>query len=241
MSSTVCLDFGNTRLKAGIVIDGNCVEEYFLDDAPISQLSEILIAHEPTYSILSSVINEMPEVESLLRAHTIFHKLSHTSKLPFTTPAAKPETIGPDRLALCAAAVQIFPNQHNLVIAMGSCITYNYINNAHEFLGGSISPGMEMRFKSMHQFTAKLPEVKLGTLTPLIGYDTRTNLQSGVLFGTAYEIDGFIDAYKKRYSNFNTLFTGGAARHLAPHIKNKIFADRFLIYKGLYAICKANL
>lgn len=241
MSSTLCIDFGNTRLKAAILRNGNCVEEYFLDDSPLNHLSEILISQKPTYSILSSVINEMPEVETLLSAHTIFHKLSHTSKLPFTTPAAKPETIGPDRLALCAAAVQIFPNQHSLVIAMGSCITYNYINNAHEFLGGSISPGMEMRFKSMHQFTAKLPEVKPGPLTPLIGYDTRTNLQSGVLFGIAYEIDGFIEAYKKRYSNFNTLLTGGAARHLAPHIKNKIFADPFLIYKGLYAICKSNL
>lgn len=239
MSSTLCIDFGNTRLKAAILVDGNCIEEFFLN-APIAQLSEILKLHQPTYSILSSVIDNMPDVDALLNAHTLFHKLSHTSKLPFTTPAAKPETIGPDRLALCAAAVQIFPHQHNLVIAMGSCITYNYINSAHEFLGGSISPGMEMRFKSMHQFTAKLPEVKPSPLIPFIGYDTGTNLQSGVLFGIAYEIDGFIDAYKKRYSNFNTIFTGGAARYLAPHIKNKIFADPFLIYKGLYAICKEN-
>lgn len=240
MNSTFCLDFGNTRFKAALVSTDGLVQEFVLEADPLAGIAAVIEQYKPAYSILSSVVNDMPQVENLLSANTYFHKLTHTSKLPFTTPASKPETIGADRLALCAAAVELFPNQHNLVIALGSCVTYNYINQFNEFLGGSISPGMEMRFKAMHQFTAKLPEEKPGPLVPLIGYDTRTNLQSGVLLGMAYEIDGFIQAYATRYSNFNTLFTGGAARHLAPHIKSRIFADPFLIYKGLYAICKAN-
>lgn len=240
MNSTLCLDFGNTRFKAALVADGHCEEEFILNTDPIQEITNIVEQYKPTHSILSSVVNDMPQLENLLGTYTRFHKLTHNSKLPFTTPASRPETIGADRLALCAAAIELFPQQHNLVIALGSCITYNYINNNNEFLGGSISPGMEMRFKAMQQFTAKLPEEKPGPLIPLIGYDTRTNLQSGVLLGMAFEIDGFVQAYAERYSNFNTLFTGGAARHLAPHIKSKIFADPFLIYKGLYAICKSN-
>jgi type III pantothenate kinase len=153
--------------------------------------------------------------------------------LPFTQ-------IGADRLALSAAAVYFFPKQHNLVIGMGSCITYNFINADHEFLGGGISPGMEMRFKSLHTFTALLPLVEKDWNLPLVGYDTRTNILSGVILGMAKEIDGMIDAYAEKYGNFNVLLTGGDAPYFVYHLKNKIFADPNLIYKGLYAISEVN-
>ncbi|HLF47301.1 MAG TPA: type III pantothenate kinase, partial [Chitinophagaceae bacterium] len=148
--------------------------------------------------------------------------------------------IGADRLALSAAAVYFFPNQHNLVIGLGSCVTYNFINKDHEFLGGGISPGMEMRMKALNQFTAKLPVIIPDGNVPLIGYDTATNILSGVVMGMANEIDGFISAYKQRYSNFNVHLTGGDIVHLAPHLKNQIFADPELIFKGLYAISEIN-
>jgi pantothenate kinase, type III len=123
---------------------------------------------------------------------------------------------------------------------MGSCITYNFINADHEFLGGGISPGMEMRMKSLNQFTAKLPIVKPDGNVPLVGYDTVTNILSGVVMGMAKEIDGFIDIYKERYGNFNVHLTGGDLVYLAPHLKNQIFADPELIFKGLYAISEVN-
>ena len=88
--------------------------------------------------------------KEILAAKTRYHKLSHLTKLDFTTPVGKPETIGADRLALAAAAVHFFPVKNNLVIGMGTCITYNFINQYNEFVGGAISPGMEMRFKSLH-------------------------------------------------------------------------------------------
>jgi type III pantothenate kinase len=92
----------------------------------------------------------------------------------------------------------------------------------------------------MNQFTAKLPLVKADDNVPLIGYDTDTNLLSGVVLGMAKEIDGFIDAYEERFGNFNVLLTGGDLVHLAHHLKNKIFADPDLIFKGLYAISEVN-
>jgi type III pantothenate kinase len=99
---------------------------------------------------------------------------------------------------------------------------------------------MEMRLKSLRDYTAKLPLVKADWNFPLIGYDTRTNILSGVILGMAKEIDGMIDAYKERYDNFNVVLTGGDIPYLAAHFKNKIFADPDLIYKGLYAISEVN-
>lgn len=238
--NTLCFDFGNTRLKVGFFKNAKLTEVIVLESDTFDTIESLIKKFEPQKAILSSVINHNPEIENLLASKAKFHKLNYLSKLPFTTPVGKPETIGADRLALSAAAVYFFPKQHNLVIGMGSCITYNFINADHEFLGGGISPGMEMRMRSLNQFTAKLPIVKPDGNVPLIGYDTVTNILSGVVMGMANEVDGFINSYKERFSNFNVHLTGGDLVYLAPHLKNQIFADPELIFKGLYAISEVN-
>jgi type III pantothenate kinase len=176
----------------------------------------------------------------VLSANTAFHRLSSATKLNFTVPVSKPETVGADRLALIAAAVRYFPGKNNLVIGLGSCITYNFVNQYNAFLGGSISPGMEMRFRSMHEYTAKLPLVQASWTFPLTGYDTKTNIQSGVIEGMACEIDGIIGKYTERYGNFNAVLTGGNSPHFASQLKNKIFADHNFLFKGLYALSELN-
>lgn len=237
---TICFDFGNTRRKYAIFDDSRQRLSGSLTDDEPATIEALLDQYRPQWSILSSVIVHNPVIETLLAARTQFHKLSHQTRLPFTTPVGKPETIGADRLALSAAAVGLFPGKNNLVVALGTCITYNFINKFHEFIGGGISPGMEMRFKSLNTFTAFLPVIKEDWNFPLAGYDTRTNILSGVLLGMAKEIDGFIDAYNERYSNFNVLLTGGNCTHFVPHLKNRIFADPDLLFKGLYAISEHN-
>ncbi len=237
---TVCLDFGNTRQKAAIFEADQVKEILVLDKDLYTAVEHLIEQYKPAQSILSSVINHDPEVDVLLNRTTQFHRLSNLSKLPLSIPVGKPETVGADRLAIAAAAVYLFPKQNNLAIGLGSCITYNFINQFHELIGGSISPGMEMRFRAMHQFTAKLPLVEADWNVPLVGYDTKTNLQSGVVLGMAKEIDGIIEAYAERYGNFNVLLTGGDNRIFEPHLKNKIFADPDLIFKGLYAISQIN-
>ena len=238
--TTICFDFGNTRLKYAVFEDDNQRVTGILDNDQEISLEVVLDKYQPSKSILSSVINHNPGIEKLLSRRTQFHKLSHLTRLPFTTPVGKPESIGADRLALCAAAVKFFPRKNNLVIALGTCITYNFINKFHEFTGGGISPGMDMRFKSLNTFTALLPVIKEDWNFPLIGYDTRTNILSGVILGMAKEIDGFIDAYSARYDNFNVLLTGGNCTYFVPHLKNQIFADPDLLFKGLYAISECN-
>jgi type III pantothenate kinase len=240
MPVTICFDFGNTRLKAAVFESNQLQEIIILNNDSKESIEDIIQKFKPAFSILSSVINHQPVVEEVLSQHTNFHLLSHLTQLPFTTPVGKPETIGADRLALCAASVYLFPKKNNLAIGIGTCITYNFINNQNQFLGGSISPGLEMRFKSMNQLTAKLPLVNMEWNFPLIGYDTKTNLLSGVAWGMAKEIDGIIDAYAEKYGNFNVLLTGGDTVHFAPLLKNQIFADPQLIFKGLYAISEYN-
>src|SRR6188768_3026407 len=157
MSKTLCLDFGNTRLKTALFEKADLKEMIVLNEDPLHHLREILVQHQPSTSILSSVIDHDIQIEELLKSKTQFHKLNSQSRLPFTIPVGKPETVGADRLAIAAASVSLFPQKNNLAIGLGSCITYNFINQSVELIGWAISPGMEMRFKSMHQFTAKLP------------------------------------------------------------------------------------
>lgn len=240
MQTTLCFDFGNTRLKCAVFEEEVLKDIIILEDSGAPAILQLIHQYKATHAVLSSVVNHPKEIEEVLAAETVFHKLDYTSKLAFTTPVGKPETIGADRLALVAAAVHRHPNQHNLVIGLGSCITYNFVNKFHEFLGGSISPGLEMRFKAMHEYTARLPFIKPDWNFPLVGYDTRTNMLSGVIMGMTKEIDGIIEEYALKYRNFNVLLTGGDMGFFVPHLKKKIFADPHLIYKGLYAINKSN-
>ncbi|MBS1664276.1 MAG: type III pantothenate kinase [Bacteroidetes bacterium] len=240
MSTTLCFDFGNTRMKCAVFTDGNFITEQVLEDDGDARIKALLDQYKPDKSILSSVINHNPGLEEVLSSATRFHKLGHQSKLPVTTPVGKPETIGADRLALVVAAVTAFPGKNNLVIGLGSAVTYNYVNKYKEFVGGGISPGMEMRLKSLNTFTAKLPLVKADWNFPLAGYDTRTNILSGVILGMAKEIEGIIEAYEEKYDNFNVLLSGGDATYFSRHLKKKIFTDPYLIYKGLYAISEFN-
>ncbi len=240
--TTLCIDFGNTRQKAAFFIGNTLSEVIYFETDLYGSLEKMLIRLKPDRSILSSVINHPVEIETLLTASCKLHVLeAGISKLGFSTPVGKPSTIGADRLALCAAAVLLYPQQNNLIIGLGSAVTYNFVNVFNEFLGGGISPGMHMRMKALNNFTAKLPIVEPEWNVPLVGYDTKTNIQSGVVLGMAFEIDGFVAAYRQKYGAFNVLLTGGDSVHLAPHLKSLIFADPDLLFKGLYAICDLNV
>jgi type III pantothenate kinase len=240
MAITICLDFGNTRLKY-VVFHGDAIEASgVLVGSSAGDLLPVLDRFRPDRSILSSVVDHDRSLEELLASRTRYHKLSHETRLPFTVPVGKPETMGADRLALAAAAVTFFPGRHNLVIGLGTAITFNFISQDHQFLGGSISPGMEMRFRSLHEYTAKLPLVKKDWNFPLTGYDTRTNILSGVILGMAAEIDGIIASYAAKYANFNVVLTGGDCTYFARHLKNRIFADPDFLSKGLYALSETN-
>ena len=237
---TICVDLGNTRKKAAVIEDGQLLQIVTLEKDGIDQITDLVKTFQPEKSILASVIHHDKKMEDVLSSTTKFHRLHHASKLNFSLAVGKPETMGADRLALAAAVVHFFPNKNNLVIGLGTCITYNFIDQSAVFLGGSISPGMEMRLKSLKDYTALLPLVEKEWNFPLIGYDTKTNILSGVILGMAKEIEGIVAAYEEKYSNFNVVLTGGDCTYFERLIKKKIFADPDLLFKGLYAISETN-
>ncbi|MEO6915101.1 MAG: type III pantothenate kinase [Chitinophagaceae bacterium] len=237
---TICFDLGNTRRKYAVFCEENLEVTDSIEGDLVFGTKELLERYKPDKSILSSVINHDPELEKLLADHTNFHKLTATSRLNFVSVVTKPETVGADRLALMAASVSLYPDSNVLAIGLGTCITYNFVNKYGQFLGGGISPGMDMRFRSLQELTAMLPLVRENWNFPLVGYDTETNILSGVILGMAKEIDGFIDEYAKKYENFNAVLTGGNSTYFVPYLKKQIFADPNLIFKGLYAISECN-
>ncbi|HEU0227665.1 MAG TPA: type III pantothenate kinase [Arachidicoccus soli] len=239
MKKTLCFDFGNSRYKCGVMEAGIFKKEIILDGSS-EEINDILEVEKPEKTILSSVVRHDEKIEEILAARSSFHKVTYQSKMDISVPSGQEKTVGSDRWAMLAGAMNLFPKQHNLIIGLGSCITFNFINKFNQFLGGSISPGLNMRLKSLQHYTAQLPLVEPDWNFPLIGYDTRTNILSGVIGGMSKEIDGIVDEYKVKYNKFNVLLTGGDLPFFVPHIKNKIFADPYLIYKGLYFISEKN-
>ena len=234
---TLCFDFGNSRLKCALMADDEVREERVLQGTP-EEMVALLQEFTPDMTILSSVTNHDPDIEKVLKDYGHFLKIGPDSQFPITVPSGQAKTVGADRWAMLMAARQQFKGQHNLIIALGTCITTNFLDKFDHFLGGAISPGLQMRLKSLHEYTAALPLVEPNWNFPLTGYDTRTNILSGVILGMAAEIDGIIDRYKTRYSKFNILMTGGDIGFFTPHLKNSVVSDPHLIYKGLYYIGK---
>ncbi|MDE1192536.1 MAG: type III pantothenate kinase [Arachidicoccus sp.] len=239
MQKTLCFDFGNTRYKCGVMQDGSFIKEIILNN-DISQIQQLLQQEKPDNAILASVVNHDEAIENVIKEYGHFVKVSSECKLNITVPSGQEKTVGADRWAMLSGAIAQFPQKHNLIVGLGTCITFNFINKFNEFLGGAISPGLYLRLKSLNDYTALLPMVEPNWNFPLIGYDTKTNIQSGVILGMSKEIDGVIEEYKERYNNLNVLITGGDLPFFHNHIRSKIISDPYLIYKGLYYISKNN-
>ncbi len=164
--------------------------------------------------------------------------------LPITNAYLSPETLGFDRLAQCVGARKYYPNGNLLVISCGSCITYNFLNHSNEFIGGGISPGINMRFKALHNYTSGLPFVETKDsydVFELIGRTSEESIISGVLHGIRAEIDGIIDSYEENYENLTCIITGGNWSYFAYSLKNKIFAHPNLVLFGLNSILQNNV
>ena len=161
------------------------------------------------------------------------HFISNEDPFPFFNDYQTPQTLGIDRMVLAAGATLQFPNQNRLVIDAGTCVTFDFIDETNKYHGGAIAPGLRLRYESLHNFTAKLPLLTLETPKDLIGKSTSESIHSGVVNGLVYEIDGFIEEYKARYSNFIIILTGGDTDFLAKRLKNTIFANSNFLLESL--------
>lgn len=238
------IDWGNTLAKAAVF---NIVTEKIAErhswpvDEAAYHIGVLLGSIAPKAVILSAVMDIPQELTDALATQPHYIKLDSDTRLPVMNAYHSAQTLGPDRLAAVVAANHLFPDKNNLVIAAGTCITYNFITTNRAFRGGAISPGIRMRLDAMHHFTGKLPQVETKGELLLLGYDTETCMRTGALYGAAAEVHGMIQAYGAEYPLFNPILTGGDAPFLARQLKMDIFADPDLVLKGLFLILKHNV
>lgn len=225
------IDIGNTRIKAGLF------ENKELKTVRVYNDTQALLS-DPILADVSRIM-----IASVTMAHEpIMNSLAHKNPILFTTATPVPlknkyktSTLGTDRLAASLGSMYFKPNANVLTVDAGTCIKYNFVNHQNEFLGGAISPGLEMRAKALHTFTSKLPEVKLDTsFTQLIGDDTTSSILSGVMLGAVAEVEKTIEWYMAQHKGLQVFFTGGDADYLCGQLKSRFFVNPNLVLYGLY-------
>lgn len=242
MSCNLCIDWGNTLVKAAIFVKGELTESFSFDpETAENGIGGLINECQPSYAIISSVTSASADTENMLES-TVKRLIKMDDRTP--TPvmnAYSSDTVGADRLAMAVGANSMFPDKNNLVVCLGTCVTYNFVQNTRTFRGGAISPGLHMRLRSMHEFTDRLPEVGVDGEVLLLGYDTDTCMRSGAFYGIQSEVDGMINEFAQKYNDFNAVLTGGDMRYFEGKLKSKIFADPDVILKGLNIILKHNV
>lgn len=232
------IDIGNTQVKVALFRGDQISKKIYCLETDLSTKLESILAEVD--SVLLSTVKPFEEMQFnyIKKKVSVFHVLSSNSPLPFKMAYRNPKTVGADRLALAAAAVQSFPDKAALVIDMGTCITYDFISSDKQYKGGAISPGLRMRFKALNEFTGKLPLLEYRDPKDLVGDTTEESILSGVINGIIKEVDGIIDDYKMRYPHTKIILTGGDALLFDKKLKNSIFADADFLLKGMHFILK---
>lgn len=238
----LAIDVGNTRKKIGVFEDNTLIhsEVIFSEEDSLKKIFEVHKQFNCENAIIASVADAQTIID-ILKTKINLVELSSQTKIPFTNKYSSPKTLGVDRIALISGAYQLFPNKSVLVIDAGTCITYDFINSKSEYLGGAISPGLQMRYKSLHHFTQKLPMLKISPKNHIIGNTTESSIHSGVVNGTVFEIEEMINRYKSKNKDLTIVLTGGDTKFLAKRLKNTIFANSSLLLEGLNSILIHNL
>jgi type III pantothenate kinase len=231
----LAVDIGNTNIKLA-VFEGSALLQRFLfsKEEALSGVENIFETYPKIgQSILSIVGKEDDELFLLLKKRTLVTAVRHALVFPFTNRYATPATLGIDRMVLAAGAVLQYPAQNRLVIDAGTCITYDFTDAANNYLGGAISPGLQLRYNAMHTFTAKLPLLYPEMPEKYIGNSTAGSMHAGAVCGLLHEIEGFINAYVQDYQQLTVILTGGDAEFLAKRLKNTIFANSNFLLESL--------
>ena len=231
----LAIDVGNTRIKAAVFEGATVLEGFvFLKTELEKKIQNILKKYQKvSHLVVSSVSDVEKQSFSTFENLVNVHFVSHNDSFPFINRYATPQTLGVDRMVNAAGATLQFPNQNRLVIDAGTCVTYDFIDESNNYLGGAISPGLQLRYAALHNFTAKLPLLELENPEHFVGKSTSESIHSGVVNGLVYEIDGFIEEYKALYPKFIIILTGGDTVFLAKRLKNTIFANSNFLLESL--------
>jgi len=236
------VDIGNTYIKFAVFKKKALVfDEYFEPSFFLEKVKSVFEVYTEIQSaIIASVGKYDEKAFEVLSLFCKVHVLTSKSKVPFKNSYATSNTLGIDRIALATAAFYHNQGGNTLVIDAGTCITYDIVNDFNEYLGGAISPGINMRYKAMHDQTAKLPLLEKEEPIDFIGNSTDNCMHSGVVYGVFHEIDGVISQYKQRFEHLTVILTGGDSHFLSKRLKNTIFADSKFLLKGLNYLLEYN-
>ena len=237
------IDVGNTNIKVAVFERFNLLDKFVFQKNNFQNNFKIIFKKYPNHlkAVVSSV--SLSEDDDILWLKKQIHviEINSETKFPFKNVYSTPKTLGIDRMVLAAGAVIEYPNQNILIIDAGTCITYDFITNKNEYLGGAISPGLSMRYKALHDYTAKLPLLENNPPESFIGNSTNQSIYSGVVNGLCYEIEGFISEYSVKNEQFTIILTGGDAIFLANRLKSTIFADENFLLKSLHQLYTYSL
>ena len=236
------VDVGNTLVKFAVFKENHLL---FKDSVELSEFENAYKHIKKKFTALSSsIISSVGKLDNtsvqLLKKRLDVVELDYSTKLPFENAYKTPKTLGVDRIALVSASVLKFPNVNALVIDAGTCITYDFITHDNIYLGGAISPGIRLRYKSLNNLTANLPLLDTKAPKNITGNSTSSSIHSGVVNGVVKEIDGIIDEYRQKYSDLTVILTGGDANFLSNQLKNSIFANSNFLLEGLNFILEFN-
>lgn len=233
------IDIGNTNSKLAIFEEKAMVYYQVFREIIPAELIGLIKEHRVVNSSVSIVRKDLKEVIDVLKENTNYILFSTSINTGVKNYYETLSTLGLDRWAKVIAANSCYPGQNCLMIDSGTCITYDLLNRNAEYFGGSISLGIDMRFKALHHFTGRLPLVDWDPEADIpAGTDTNSAIRSGVLQGVINEVEGFISSYNKENIGLTVLLTGGSAAFLLEQLKNSIFApqiihDPYLVLKGL--------
>ena len=233
----IAIDFGNSSAKAGYFESGKLIkkERGLNKDEVIDRVK----SEKFDRLIFSSVSISYDSLDLDRSILSKTHFLTYESALNFNMQYMTPESLGADRIAAVAGAVEMFPDEDCMVIDAGSCITYEFIQ-AGAYIGGSISPGIDLRFKSLNTFTTRLPLLERDEEVDFLGNTTRSAIQTGVINGVIAEINDKIRIFQQKSRNLRLVICGGDADYLAKRLKFEINIAPDLVLTGLYAILKYN-
>jgi type III pantothenate kinase len=237
---SVVIDIGNSRVKVAQFKNHQLLNIFFYNkDNIINELEKL-----PFKTGIISNVGNNKLGQKLLTSFPNLVLMSHELNLPIIIKYKSAISLGHDRIANAVGAYNTFPNRNNLVIDVGTCITYDFINKSNEYLGGGISPGFNLRMKALSSFTENLPSLNFKIKsTPLIGTNTKESIESGVINGTINEIIQNISEYEQLHPEINVILTGGDTTFIKSIVstkKNSIFADENLTLKGLNTVLIYN-
>ena len=235
------IDIGNSRIKLAVFRDDQIVFHKSYDKVLVRDLNTIRKKYPFENAIYSSVRKSQPGFVQHLKKNYHLLQLTSRTKIPLKNNYKTPGTLGMDRLATVIAANDLYPGKNNLVIDMGTCLKYDFVDKKGVYHGGNIAPGLEMRLESMHILTSKLPRVKRALPKELLGRTTREAMQNGAVLGIKLEIERFIKTLTAERGKINTILTGGDSKYFGEILESKIFVLPELVLFGLYKALRYNL